>query len=178
MRLCIDVAQEPLVAYVHRQESGGMMRKQWMSVFLLLAMFAVPALAQKDGWASDSDPRVKYIVENERKWAETGCAERPELKDVIADDFQGTAPGGSRFGKQKAIETDLSDLEHDCQLGEVKVRFFGDSLAIAYGSEHSMRKSKDGKDEKRCLVWTDTWLKRAEKWQIIAAQDTAVPCKE
>jgi len=34
-----------------------------------------------------------------------------------------------------------------------------------------------GKEAMRCLVWTDTWLKRRDKWEIIAVQDTAVPCK-
>jgi hypothetical protein len=33
-----------------------------------------------------------------------------------------------------------------------------------------------GKIAKRCEVRTDTWLKRAGKWQIVAAQDTIVPC--
>ena len=64
----------------------------------------------------------------------------------------------------------------DCQLGEVKVKFFGDSIAIAYGAESWIDKANDGKETKRCQIWTDTWLKRAGKWQIVAAQDTIVPC--
>jgi hypothetical protein len=59
-----------------------------------------------------------------------------------------------------AITTDTKSLSRDCQLGEVKVRFFGDSIAIAYGAENKIDKANDGKDTKRCLVWTDTWLKR------------------
>jgi hypothetical protein len=49
-------------------------------------------------------------------------------------------------------------------------------LAVAYGNESSIRKGKDGKEFLRCLVWTDTWLKRDGKWQIIAAQDVVVKC--
>jgi hypothetical protein len=45
-----------------------------------------------------------------------------------------------------------------------------------YGSERAVHIEKDKKIT-RCLVWTDTWLKRAGKWEIVAAQDTAVPCK-
>jgi hypothetical protein len=56
------------------------------------------------------------------------------------------------------------------------VRFFGDSIAIAYGAESSVPKTKDGKETKGYLIWTDTWLKRAGKWQIVAAQDTDIPC--
>lgn len=27
------------------------------------------------------------------------------------------------------------------------------------------------------LAWTDTWLKRKGKWQIVAAQDNVVACQ-
>lgn len=112
----------------------------------------------------------------EAKWASSACSPQPDLKDIIADDFQGTSTKGKRYGKEDAIITDTKSLARDCQLGEVKVRFFGDSIAIAYGAESRMRKENDGKETKVCQVWTDTWLKRAGKWQIVAAQDTVVPC--
>jgi hypothetical protein len=32
-------------------------------------------------------------------------------------------------------------------------------------------------DVKVCQVWTDTWMKRDGKWQIVAAQDNRVDCK-
>ena len=28
-----------------------------------------------------------------------------------------------------------------------------------------------------CLTWSDTWLKRDGRWQIIGAQDAQFPCK-
>ena len=116
------------------------------------------------------------MIAAEAKWANSACSPQPDLKDVIADDFQGTSPSGRRYGKKDAISTDTKALERDCQLGEVKVRFFGDSIAIAYGAESAVSKGKDGKETKGCLIWTDTWLKRAGKWQIVAAQDTNIPC--
>ena len=91
---------------------------------------------------------------------------------MIADDFQGTATDGHRYDKAEAIATDPKVVARDCQLGQVKVRFFGDSIAIAYGAENRIRKAAGGKEARRCQVWTDTWLKRNEQWQIIAAQDT------
>jgi hypothetical protein len=60
---------------------------------------------------------------------------------------------------------------------DAKVRFFGDNLAMVYGSESAVRKAKDGAEKLRCLIWTDTWLKRDGKWQIIAAQDMPFDCK-
>lgn len=66
---------------------------------------------------------VKFIIAAEAKWANSACSPQPDLKEVIADDFQGTSPSGHRYDKAKAIATDTKALERDCQLGEVKVRF-------------------------------------------------------
>ena len=125
---------------------------------------------------SADDPTVKFIITIEAKWASSSCSPQPELKDVIADDFQGTATDGHRYGKAEAIATDPKVVARDCQLGQVKVRFFGDSIAIAYGAENRIRKAAGGKEARRCQVWTDTWLKRNGQWQIVAAQDTIIPC--
>jgi hypothetical protein len=141
-----------------------------------LGGFALPTFAQESRWGSPNEETVKFIIAAEAKWANAACSPQPDLKEVIADDFQGTSPSGRRYDKAKAIATDTKSLSRDCQLGEIKVRFFGDSIAIAYGAESAVSKAKDGKETKHCLIWTDTWLKRAGKWQIVAAQDTNIPC--
>ena len=142
----------------------------------LLGGFTSPSVAQESRWGSPDEETLKFIKAAEGKWASLACSPQPDLKAVIADDFQGTSPSGRRYGKDEAITTDTKSLSRDCQLGEVKVRFFGDSIAIAYGAESWTDKANDGKDTKRCQVWTDTWLKREGKWQIVAAQDTSLPC--
>jgi hypothetical protein len=141
-----------------------------------LGGFPSSSVAQESRWGSPDEDTVKFMMAAEAKWASSACSPQPDLKDVIADDFQGTSTKGKRYGKEDAITTDTKSLSRDCQLGEVKVRFFGDSMAIAYGAENRTSKDKDGKETKLCQVWTDTWLKRAGKWQIVAAQDTVVPC--
>ena len=143
---------------------------------LFLGGFALPSFAQESRWGSPEEETVKFMIAAEAKWANSACSPQPDLKEVIADDFQGTSPSGRRYDKAKAITSDTKALERDCLLGEVKVRFFGDSIAIAYGAESAVSKAKDGKETKHCLIWTDTWLKRAGKWQIVAAQDTDIPC--
>lgn len=148
-----------------------------ISTISFLAGMITPGIAQESRWGLPDDPTVKFMIEVETKWANTACSPQPDLKDFIADDFQGTSPKGRRYGKEEAIITDTTALSRDCQLGEVKVRFFGDATAMAYGQESTMVKDSSGKESKHCLIWTDTWLKRAGKWQIVAAQDTLIPCK-
>jgi aminopeptidase C len=52
------------------------------------------------------------------------------------------------------------------RLNEVKVRFYGDT-AIAQGDESWERRS----GERGRFVWTDTWILRNGRWQIVAAED-------
>jgi len=111
-----------------------------------LGGFASPSFAQESRWGSPGEETVKFIIAAEAKWANSACSPQPHLKDVIADDFQGTSPSGRRYAKNEAITTDTKALERDCQLGEVKVRFFGDAIAIAYGAESAVSKGKDGKE--------------------------------
>lgn len=159
-------------------ELGGYMSRTMLFIAMIsfLGCLTTPSSAQDSRWGSPDDPIVKFIIAVEAKWASSSCSPQPDLKAVIADDFQGTATNGHRYDKAEAIATDPKALERDCQLGDVKVRFFGDSIAIAYGAESRIRKAEDGKEARRCQVWTDTWLKRNGQWQIVAAQDTVIPC--
>ena len=142
--------------------------------------FTSPAVAQESRWGSPDEETVRFMIAAAEKWSDAQCSPQEGLQDFIADDFQGTFTSGQRFGKAEAVTTDpvKARLSRDCQLGEVEVRFFGDSVAIAYGAENRMRKDQDGKEAKRCQVWTDTWLKRNGQWQIIAAQDNVVACPQ
>lgn len=140
-------------------------------------ILAITVQAQQSRWLPASDPVAKTITDAERMWAESGCSKR-SVASILADDFQGTAPDGKRYDKAGALQTDKNVIERKCQLDDVNVRLFGDNVALAYGSERALRKPVKGdKETLRCLVWTDTWMKRNGKWQIVAAQDTQVACK-
>jgi len=143
-----------------------------LSVLLLLS--AGTAFAQSSRWASADDKTAEWMTSQERRWAEAACDGNKIAQTLLADDFQGTSPSGKRYSKPDEISEKPS--ARDCKLGEVKIRFFGDNLAIAYGSESRVKASKDGKDSVENLIWTDTWLKRNGQWQIIAAEDL-VPAK-
>jgi Domain of unknown function (DUF4440) len=150
---------------------------------LICAMAMVPLWAVSTAhagdltsrWASSSDPADKTITALEDMWAHTSCSSvPPALKAAFADNFQGTAPNGQRYGRPKHWEGRGDNV--DCKLEKIQIRVFGDSVAIAYGDESSISK-KNGKELKHCLAWTDTWLKRNGQWQILAAQDNLVTCQ-
>jgi hypothetical protein len=135
------------------------------------------AKAQDGRWASADDPVAKQLIAMDKMWADGNCAPQPGLKEIFAPEFRGTAPDGRRYDRESAAEFNAKSPDRDCKFGgNVRVQFFGPNLAIAYGTESSIRKRADGSEYQRCLAWTDTWLQRRGKWQIIAAQDNEVAC--
>jgi hypothetical protein len=136
------------------------------------------AHAQQSHWASANDKTATYIIDMERKWAEGVCVDNGVVAGLLADDFQGTSPKGARFTKADELKDEKgARTAHDCGLDEAKVHFFGDSAAVVYGSEHAVGKDKSQPSTKVCQVWTDTWLKRGGRWQIISSHDNRVECK-
>lgn len=144
---------------------------------VLFAGASAHGFSQQSHWADANDPVARMMINSERKWAEMGCDHNRIPETILANDFLGTAPDGSRYERAKEVEGDKLRTDRNCKLDGAKVRFFGADVAMAYGSERSTSTGADGKDTVRCLVWSDTWLRRNGKWQIISAQDTAVPCK-
>jgi len=151
-----------------------------VSLVVFLGTTVVAARGQQGQWAEADNPTAKFIVDAERQWAEAACTHNKIAETILADDFQGTPPeDGKRYTKSEEVadNANSSKTARDCRLTNAKVRLFGDNLAMAYGSESSIRKTTVGTEKPFCLTWTDTWLKRNGRWQIIAAQDTQFACK-
>jgi len=149
------------------------------AIVCLLQALLMTASAQQSRWASADDVTAKMMIDAERQWAEAACNHNKIAQTILADDYQGTSTDGKRYAKPQELAeaADTSNSAADCRLLDAKVRFFGDTVALIYGSESSVRKDKAGKPTRRCQVWTDTWLKRNGKWQIVAAHDALAPCK-
>jgi len=131
-----------------------------------------PVRAQESRWAPADDPTAKTLIDWERQWAEADCTHNDIEKTILAEDFLGTSPHGSLYTKQESLAPDPKQKpEEACTLYEVKVHFFGDSIAILYGSESAIHIEADGRRHKVKLTWTYTWLKRRGTWQVVAAQD-------
>jgi hypothetical protein len=141
-------------------------------------LWVIPAVAQQSHWAAADDPTAKSIIDMERKWAEGVCVNNGVVSHLLAEDFQGTNTRGLRFTKADELRDEQAPhIAHDCGLDETRVRFFGGSVALVYGSEHAVGKDKDQPNARVCQVWTDTWLKRGGRWQIVASQDNRVACR-
>lgn len=130
--------------------------------------------------SADQRATAAWMIEQARAWAYQACGGRWVLSEILADDFKGTSPKGSRYEKPAGEPPRDSDKRWslDCSLDDADVRFFGPDVAVIYGAESKTIVLPDGQHERRCLVWTDTWLRRGGKWQIIAVQDNRTECAE
>jgi len=63
------------------------------------------------------------------------------LENVLADDFLGTNTRGELYTKSEAIERVKSRMRSAKHLDKIKIRFFGNNLAVLHGSESSSAKS-------------------------------------
>jgi hypothetical protein len=140
---------------------------------IVAVIFLTPARAQESHWAAATDATAKSLINWERLWAESGCTHNGIAKTILAEDFQGTWTDGSLYPKQEAVAPKPAEKtsEESCTIYDVKVHFFGDAIAVLYGSESAIHVEADGRKHRVKLTWTDTWLKRHGQWQIVAAQD-------
>jgi ketosteroid isomerase-like protein len=124
---------------------------------------------------SSTTEAERYIKDSERQWAESVAnGDVTVVERILADDFVGVDPDGSFYGKAKEVaDTRESSKEFiSNHLNEVKVRFYGET-AVAQGTESWVRRT--GAPLRGRYVWTDTWVRRNGKWQIVAAEDLTAP---
>ncbi len=117
----------------------------------------------------------RYIIESERQWAESATSGDSSIVErILADDFVGVDPEGRLYDKAKMISMtpDGPKLFVSNHANATKVRFYGDAV-VAQGDETWERRS--GEPRQGRFVWTDTWVKRNGKWQIVAAEDLITP---
>jgi ketosteroid isomerase-like protein len=135
---------------------------------VLIAIAAVVVLAQVSAHVAAED----YIKRSEQQWAEASMKrDTATVERIVADDFIGVDPSGAYFRKADEL-AGVSTNEGgyvSAKCNEVTVRFYGDA-AVAQGSESWQKRS----GERGRYVWTDTWIRRGGKWQIVAAVDVKV----
>ncbi len=114
----------------------------------------------------------KYIRESEIQWTEAVVSgDVSVVQRILADDFVGVDPSdGHPYNKREEISSTRQERGEyiSDHLADVKIRFFGNA-AIAQGSESWERRT--GKPRRGRFVWTDTWVLRNGRWQIVAAED-------
>jgi ketosteroid isomerase-like protein len=149
---------------------------RWCKVVLRygLIMVSVLSLCQCSTQKNQKETE-RYILESEPQWAESvATGDTSAIERMLADDFVGVDPKGVLYNKQQMVADTRNAPKYyvSNRLNDVKVRFYGDT-AIAQGSETWEKRN----GERGRFVWTDTWIRRNGRWQIVAAEDLIAPGK-
>eukprot|EP00918_Siedleckia_nematoides_P057563 GHVU01125546.1.p1 GENE.GHVU01125546.1~~GHVU01125546.1.p1 ORF type:complete len:149 (+),score=16.68 GHVU01125546.1:45-491(+) len=142
----------------------------FIGILFVLASSASASELSKQEYAEAE----KYIIECASDWANTVVSgDMSRRKIYFAEDFVGTEPDGTRYGKAQRVNADgPSKVYVSNEINNIKVTFFGET-AVAHGDEVWVK--KDGTTGR--WVWTDVWVRRDGTWQMVAAQDANAPVK-
>jgi len=141
------------------------------SACITIACLAVCACTHRE----DTHDKERYIIESEHQWAESvATGDSSVVERILADDFMGVDPKGEFYDKAKMVSDTRNAPKYfvSNHANQVRVRFYGDT-AVAQGDETWERRS--GEPLRGRFVWTDTWVRRNGKWQIVAAEDLIAP---
>jgi ketosteroid isomerase-like protein len=143
------------------------MRKILLVTILFVA--AMPAFA-KTVVKTKQDRAEQAVLKLTQEWLEAETTvDRAALKRIIADDFLGTGPRGTTVSKTDVIPKEGSNHGLAIDGQDIKVRVFGDT-AIVTG-----RGIPKGPPERPELRMTVVFVKREDRWQMVAGHLSAVP---
>jgi ketosteroid isomerase-like protein len=115
------------------------------------------------------------LLQMEKDWTQAGLKKDVSAFDkIVADDWVALDFQGKTVTKAQAI-ADMksgSSSEQSVDLGEMKVRVFGNT-AVVTGSD-TEKSTYQGKDSSGKYVWMDVFVNRNGKWQAVASESTKV----
>lgn len=146
------------------------MRKYFLLATSLLIAAAMPALAQTTAKPEPGNSAEQAVLKVTQEWLDAeDRVDRAALNRIIADDFLGTGPMGTTVSKTDVIPREGPDGHGLAISGQdIKVRVFGDT-AIASG--RGVPKTQDRSE----LRFTVVFVKRADRWQMVAGHLSRVP---
>lgn len=134
-------------------------------------MFALSAASCTE--KMDYEYAEQYITKSANDWAQAiAIGDTATIARIMADDFVGVSSRGELYDRKKMLQMSIESANlFKAEVYNVSVRFFGEA-AVAQGNE-KWTKLSDATFTKS--IWTDTWVYRDKKWQIVAAQDLKYP---
>ena len=149
------------------------MRKSLSVTSLFAALFVAAAItlfAQTAAKPEQNNSVEQAVLRLTQEWLEAeDRVDRAALNRIIADDFLGTGPMGTTVSKTDVIPAEGS-AGHGLAISgqDLKVRVFGDT-AIVTG--RGVPKVQDRPGRRITVVF----VKRADRWQMVAGHLSAVP---
>jgi len=146
-----------------------------VSVVVLVLAVAVQAqtLAQTKSGGVEQE-----LIKLENEWADAWVKRDVAFFDrIIADDYTWTSPWGEVWTKAQdlALLKSGQDVIKSWVLADMKVRVYGDAAVVT--GRNTVKETYKGEDVSGQNRWTHTWVKRAGRWQCVAAHSSEIAQK-
>ena len=120
--------------------------------------------------AGEAEKITAEITQLTEQWSQVFAnKDFDHLKRIWADDFSYTMPGGIVSDKKTGLANvaDKSGTITSADLVAFKAHVYGKNLVIGNGDHHEAGKDKDGKAFSRKFRFTNVWVRRNGKWQVV-----------
>ena len=146
--------------------------KLWMAMALAMAPLAQAHAAEPPKDVRDHAQVERYIRACESEWAGVAVTRDPTpMRGFLADDYQGVSSHGAVVDKADHLApVGPNDVVSDT-VDYIHLRYPTPDVIIAQGGETAV--AKDG--QRTSLIWTDVWMLRGGRWQIVTSQDSRLP---
>lgn len=145
-------------------------------VTLVLASLASSHALQAQGVKRDRDNTAKELRAIEQKlaaaWVE---GDREYINRILADDWSVTDAAGRVLAKQQVMREAFESADRrieSLQIDDVQVRVF-DKCAVVTGRTRA-RGSYKGSSMSVTLRFTDVFVRRAGRWQVVSSHATQI----
>ena len=148
------------------------MRKILLATALFMVA-AMPALAQTPNKPEPANSAEQIVLKLTQEWLDAeDKVDRAALNRIIADDFLGTGPMGSTVTKTDVIPGEGTGAHGLAITGkDINARVFGDTAII---TGRGVPKVQDRPE----MRFTVVFVKRADRWQMVAGHLSAVPTEQ
>ena len=148
------------------------MKRLTIAVCVLVLVSAVAIIAQttQTTFAPRGGTVEQELIKLENEWNEAWVNRNIVFFErIYADDFIVTTSDGSVLTRAQDIANVKSgeDMATSVVTDEMKVRIYGDAAVVTH--RDTVKGRFKGKDYSGQYQWTDTWVKKSGRWQVVAA---------
>jgi len=144
-----------------------------------LALIAALTAAPQSGPSNAGQAKVELVaIERRIGDANLNC-DYKYFNEIEGEDFFFTDAAGSTIGKKEdmAGEKDCKKSDATYTVDEPRVMLYGNT-AVVTGRVTIQRKDKDGNPVVRQSRFTDVFVWRDSRWQIVAGHSSRIPAEK
>ncbi len=146
------------------------MKRLAIAVCVVVLAFGVAILAQQKSGSAEQE-----LLKLEQDWTNANVkADVAFLEQILAEDWVFTDPEGVVWTKAQSLAVLKSGEDKIASMvpDDMKARVYGDAAVVT--GRNTTKETLKGKDISGLYRWTDTWIKKAGRWQCVATHASMI----